>query len=252
MCGEALGVPCRATSAPSTKTSSTPLLVVIGVMTAIVVLAIAAVFFPAVFVTLRRGRRSEYHLGRPSSSTRKKSASLDPNCLEQGCAGSSGKRKIAGGGGGGDREEDHGKQLVMVQEGRERFELQDLLRASAEILGGGEIGSSYKAMLLEGPTMVVKRFWEMNGVGEEEFQEHMRRLGRLSHPNLLPVVAYYYTNKEKLLVTDYMANGSLSQLLHGNKDLNFLLPQIVSSLRIVLSCREISQFYPITEFFLEQ
>ncbi|CAA6671194.1 unnamed protein product [Spirodela intermedia] len=216
LCGDALGVPCRANSDTSTKTSSTPLLVGIGVMVVVVVLAIAA----AIFAALRRRRPSEeYQLGRPPSSARKKSASLDPNCLEQGCAGSSGKRKKAGGvsgGGGGGREEEHGTQLVMVQEGRERFELQDLLRASAEVLGGGAFGSSYKAMLLEGPTMVVKRFREMNGVGKEEFQEHMRRLGRLSHPNLLPVVAYYYTNREKLLVTDYIPNGSLSHLLHGN------------------------------------
>jgi len=58
---------------------------------------------------------------------------------------------------------------------------------------------------------VVKRFKEINGVGRGDFAEHMRRLGRLAHPNLLPVVAYLYKKEEKLLVTDYMANGSLTQ-----------------------------------------
>lgn len=57
---------------------------------------------------------------------------------------------------------------------------------------------------------MVKRFKEMNGVGREDFAEHMRRLGRLAHPNLLPVVAYLYKKEKKLLVTD-MANGSLAQ-----------------------------------------
>jgi hypothetical protein len=63
--------------------------------------------------------------------------------------------------------------------------------------------------------MVVKRFKDMNGVGREGFSEHMRRLGRLVHTNLLPVVAYLYKKDEKLFITDYMANGSLAHLLHG-------------------------------------
>uniref|UniRef100_M8BCT5 Putative LRR receptor-like serine/threonine-protein kinase n=1 Tax=Aegilops tauschii TaxID=37682 RepID=M8BCT5_AEGTA len=50
---------------------------------------------------------------------------------------------------------------------------------------------------------------------EEEFEEHMRRLGRLSHPNLLPLVAYYYRKEEKLLMHDYVQNKSLAHLLHG-------------------------------------
>uniref|UniRef100_A0A0D3F1E2 Protein kinase domain-containing protein n=1 Tax=Oryza barthii TaxID=65489 RepID=A0A0D3F1E2_9ORYZ len=57
----------------------------------------------------------------------------------------------------------------------------------------------------------------MNGVGREDFSEHMRRLGRLSHPNLLPVVAYLYKKDEKLLITDYITNGSLAHFLHGNR-----------------------------------
>jgi hypothetical protein len=109
---------------------------------------------------------------------------------------------------------------VFIQEGRTRFEIEDLLRASAEVLGSGNFGSSYKATLCEGPAVVVKRFKDMNGVGREDFSEHMRRLGRLAHPNLLPLVAYLYKKEEKLLVTDYIVNGSLAQLLHGT-----LLPQ---------------------------
>jgi hypothetical protein len=63
--------------------------------------------------------------------------------------------------------------------------------------------------------MVVKRFKQMNNVGKEEFQEHMRRLGRLKHSNLLPLVAYYYRKEEKLLITDFVEKGSLAVHLHG-------------------------------------
>ena len=120
----------------------------------------------------------------------------------------------AGKRGGGGRRDEHGK-LVVVQEGRARFGLEDLLRASAEVLGSGTFGASYKATLLDGPALVVKRFKEINGVGRGDFAEHMRRLGRLAHPNLLPVVAYLYKKEEKLLVTDFMVNGSLAHVLHG-------------------------------------
>lgn len=55
----------------------------------------------------------------------------------------------------------------------------------------------------------------MNNVGREEFHEHLRRLGRLNHPNLLPIVAYYYRKEEKLLIAKFMPNRSLASHLHG-------------------------------------
>jgi hypothetical protein len=101
------------------------------------------------------------------------------------------------------------------EEVSEQFDLQDLLRASAEILGSGCYSSSYKAALLTGPTVVVKRFKQMNNVDRQEFREHMRRLGRLNHPNILPLLAYYYKRDEKLFITDFVRNGSLAIRLHG-------------------------------------
>jgi hypothetical protein len=49
-------------------------------------------------------------------------------------------------------------RLVFVGKGvRYSFNLEDLLRASAEVLGKGSVGTSYKAVLEEGTTVVVKR-----------------------------------------------------------------------------------------------
>ncbi|XVF19098.1 hypothetical protein REPUB_Repub11eG0080900 [Reevesia pubescens] len=108
-------------------------------------------------------------------------------------------------------------KLSFVRDDREKFDLSDLLKASAEVLGSGCLGSSYKAALSVGPVMVVKRYKQMNNTGKEEFQEHMRRIGRLRHDNLLPLVAYYYRKEEKLLVTDFIKKGSLAVHLHGYK-----------------------------------
>ncbi|KAG6676233.1 hypothetical protein I3842_15G141600 [Carya illinoinensis] len=62
--------------------------------------------------------------------------------------------------------------------------------------------------------MVVKRFKQMNNWGKEEFQEHMSKLGRLRHLNMLPLVAYYYRKEEKLLAFDYVQKASLAVHLH--------------------------------------
>lgn len=95
-------------------------------------------------------------------------------------------------------------KLNFVRQEGPRFELKDLLKSSAEVLGTGNFGCSYRASLTGGPSVVVKRYRDMNRVGKEDFEEHMRRLGRLSHPNLLPLLAYYYRKDDKLLVADYV------------------------------------------------
>ncbi|KAE9614039.1 putative protein kinase RLK-Pelle-LRR-III family [Lupinus albus] len=117
------------------------------------------------------------------------------------------------------RRGDNNMKLCFIKDDGERFDLHELLRASAEILGSGCFTSSYKASLVSGGKIVVKRFKQMNNVGKEEFHEHMRRIGRLNHPNLLPLVAYYYRKEEKLLVSHYVQNGSLAVRLHGHQAL---------------------------------
>lgn len=106
-------------------------------------------------------------------------------------------------------------ELNFVREDRGGFDLHELLSASAAVLGSGSFGSTYKAMILNGPTVVVKRFRHMNNVGKQEFNEHMQRLGTLTHPNLLPLAAFYHRKEDKFLVYDFAENGSLASHLHG-------------------------------------
>ncbi|KAK1399316.1 hypothetical protein POM88_009179 [Heracleum sosnowskyi] len=108
-------------------------------------------------------------------------------------------------------------KLIFLRDDRPSFDLTDLLSASAEILGSGVFGSSYKAAMNDGSStvMVVKKYAKMKDVPKDEFYEHMRMLGKLNHPNVLPIVAYYYRKEEKLLVSEYVANVSLAVHLHG-------------------------------------
>lgn len=100
---------------------------------------------------------------------------------------------------------------------RSQFELEDLLRASAEMLGKGSLGTVYKAVLDDGCTVAVKRLKDANPCSRKEFEQYMDVIGKLKHPNILRLRAYYYAREEKLLVYDYLPNGSLHSLLHGNR-----------------------------------
>lgn len=123
--------------------------------------------------------------------------------------GESASRVAAGGGGGGGS-----KSLVFFGKGPKVFDLEDLLRASAEVLGKGTFGTAYKATLETGLVVAVKRLKDVT-VSEKEFREKMEVVGSMEHENLVPLRAYYFSRDEKLLVYDYMPMGSLSALLHG-------------------------------------
>ncbi|KAK1283038.1 putative inactive receptor kinase [Acorus calamus] len=108
-------------------------------------------------------------------------------------------------------------KLVFFEGCSYNFDLEDLLRASAEVLGKGSYGTAYKAALEEGVTVVVKRLKEVI-VGKREFEQQMDSVGRVGqHPNVVPLRAYYYSKDEKLLVYDYIETGSLASILHGNR-----------------------------------
>ncbi|GKV09587.1 hypothetical protein SLEP1_g21065 [Rubroshorea leprosula] len=118
--------------------------------------------------------------------------------------------------GSGVQEPDKNK-LVFFEGCSYNFDLEDLLRASAEVLGKGSYGTAYKAVLEEATTAVVKRLKEVV-VGKKDFEQQMEMIGRVGqHPNVVPLRAYYYSKDEKLLVYDYVPGGSLSTLLHGNR-----------------------------------
>lgn len=103
------------------------------------------------------------------------------------------------------------------------FDLEDLLRASAEVLGKGSYGTAYKAILDEGTTLVVKRMREVVA-GKREFEQQMETVGKAGrHPNIVPLRAYYYSKDEKLLVYEYMPNGSLFARLHGMYIMSLLI-----------------------------
>ncbi|KAK4853621.1 hypothetical protein QYF36_011760 [Acer negundo] len=107
--------------------------------------------------------------------------------------------------------------LEMVNGEKGSFGLPDLMKAAAEVLGNGGLGSAYKAVMDNGLSVVVKRMREMNRLTREQFDVEMKRFGGLRHPNILTPLAYHYRREEKLVVSEYMPKGSLLYVLHGDR-----------------------------------
>ncbi|MQL94454.1 hypothetical protein Taro_027105 [Colocasia esculenta] len=110
---------------------------------------------------------------------------------------------------------DMGGKLVHF-DGPLVFTADDLLCATAEIMGKSTYGTVYKATLEDGNEVAVKRLREKIAKGQKEFESEVNLLGKIRHPNLLALRAYYLGPKgEKLLVFDYMPKGSLATFLHA-------------------------------------
>jgi hypothetical protein len=106
------------------------------------------------------------------------------------------------------------KKLLFFVRIPRPYDLEDLLRASAEVLGKGTYGTTYKAAIESGPVMAVKRLKETS-LPEREFRDKVAAIGGIDHPNVVPLQAYYFSKDEKLMVYEYVAMGSLSSMLHG-------------------------------------
>ncbi|XVF69840.1 hypothetical protein PTKIN_Ptkin11bG0113100 [Pterospermum kingtungense] len=197
-----------APNSPSSNKQSTWIIVILSLLGVFILLAILA----AIIINNRRGKQPPLSVEAPPSNLGTKAGFKEEDRAATGLPQQQGNGKKA-------EAAAAAIKLTFVRDDREKFDLPDLLKASAEILGSGCFGSSYKAALSVGSVMVVKRYKQMNNTGKEEFQEHMRRIGRLRHNNLLPLVAYYYRKEEKLLVSDFVKKGSLAVQLHGHQSL---------------------------------
>ncbi|CAL5029657.1 unnamed protein product [Urochloa decumbens] len=101
------------------------------------------------------------------------------------------------------------------------YSLEQLMRASAEVLGRGSVGTTYKAVL-DGRLVVIVKRLDAAKIGPaaleaEAFEQNMDAVGRLRHPNLVPLRAFFQAKEERLLVYDYQPNGSLYSLIHGSR-----------------------------------
>lgn len=96
-------------------------------------------------------------------------------------------------------------------DGETELEIETLLKASAYVLGSSGSSIVYKAVLEDGTSFAVRRIGEIDGVERvKEFEGFVRTIDKMRHPNLVRVRGFYWGDAEKLVIYDYVSNGSLA------------------------------------------
>ncbi|OAY65867.1 putative leucine-rich repeat receptor-like protein kinase [Ananas comosus] len=88
---------------------------------------------------------------------------------------------------------------------------------SAEVIGKGKLGITYKVTIESGLVVIVKRMRNMSGVSRKEFVQQLQLFGRLRHENIAEIISYHYSKEEKLVIYEHIPGASLFQLLHDNR-----------------------------------
>ncbi|KAF7011679.1 hypothetical protein CFC21_025963 [Triticum aestivum] len=96
------------------------------------------------------------------------------------------------------------------------FDLEDLLRSSAEILGKGTVGKTIKATLDSGWVLVIKMLKDVD-MPKADFEQQVRLIGAIQNKHIAPLRWYYYSEDQKVLVYNSIRMGSLAKVLHGGE-----------------------------------
>lgn len=115
-------------------------------------------------------------------------------------------------------EEEEEEDLVTFQ-GGEDLTVSDILDAPGEVIGKSNYGTLYKAFLQDSTSVRLLRFLRpVCTTRGEDFDQVMRFLGCIRHPNLVPLLGFYSGPRgEKLLVYPFYRCGSLAEFIRGNQ-----------------------------------
>ncbi|XP_051133303.1 probable inactive receptor kinase At2g26730 [Andrographis paniculata] len=95
------------------------------------------------------------------------------------------------------------------------LKFEELLQSPAELLGRNRHGTLYKVMLNDRVPLVVKRRRDWD-ISKDDFKTRIEKIDRVRHPNVLPVIAFYCSRHEKLVIYEFQENSSLAKLLQGS------------------------------------
>ncbi|KAK3197891.1 hypothetical protein Dsin_021306 [Dipteronia sinensis] len=106
---------------------------------------------------------------------------------------------------------------------KEGFTFRDLVEVTENfnerfVIGRGACGTVYRAVLPIGLTIAVKKLAsnrEGNNNVDNSFRAEILTLGNIRHRNIVKLYGFCYHQGSNLLLYEYMARGSLGELLHG-------------------------------------
>ncbi|XP_058005479.1 G-type lectin S-receptor-like serine/threonine-protein kinase LECRK3 [Hevea brasiliensis] len=93
-------------------------------------------------------------------------------------------------------------------------ELEKVTNGFKEEIGRGSFGTVYKGLISSTQRVVaVKRLERVLSQGEREFQTEVKVIGKTHHKNLVRLLGYCNEGPNRLLVYEYMSNGSLADVV---------------------------------------
>ncbi|XP_030967190.1 G-type lectin S-receptor-like serine/threonine-protein kinase LECRK1 [Quercus lobata] len=96
-------------------------------------------------------------------------------------------------------------------------ELEEVTRGFRQTVGKGAFGTVYKGVLPSDSKrfVAVKKLGKVVEEGEKEFKTEVSVIGQTHHKNLVRLLGYCDEGQHRLLVYEYMSNGSLASFLFG-------------------------------------
>lgn len=109
--------------------------------------------------------------------------------------------------------------VVIFEKPLLSFTFADLLAATSNfdrgtLLAEGRFGPVYRGFLLGGIQVAVKVLVHGSVMADQDAARELERLGRIKHPNLVPLTGYCLAGDQRIAIYEYMENGNLHNLLH--------------------------------------
>ncbi|XP_026664492.2 receptor-like protein kinase 2 isoform X2 [Phoenix dactylifera] len=142
-------------------------------------------------------------------------------------------RRMGGGKGGEDSDSEMGGELSWPWQftpfQKLSFSVEQVVRSlvDANVIGKGCSGIVYRVSMDNGDVIAVKKLWPSTGAAapvikvdgnsnrvRDSFSAEVQTLGSVRHKNIVRFLGCCWNRSTRLLMYDYMANGSLGGLLH--------------------------------------
>ncbi|XP_071674993.1 putative receptor protein kinase ZmPK1 [Lolium perenne] len=113
---------------------------------------------------------------------------------------------------------DEGYKLILLTSSFQRYSYAAIKKATAnfaDVIGRGGSGVVYKGILEDGRVVAVKALTTSISRchGEEEFEAELSLISRIYHMNLARIVGCCSQGKHRILVSEFIENGSLATML---------------------------------------
>ncbi|PNT67015.1 probable LRR receptor-like serine/threonine-protein kinase At2g24230 [Brachypodium distachyon] len=109
--------------------------------------------------------------------------------------------------------------VVIFEKPLLSFTFADLLAATSNfdrgtLLAEGRFGPVYRGFLPGGIQVAVKVLVHGSVMADQDAARELERLGRIKHPNLVPLTGYCLAGDQRIAIYEYMENGNMHNLLH--------------------------------------